>query len=85
MASLTPKEAAEAAALACLESLRAALNVETELRVRLREARHATERSSLPTLDDRAAIRLETEVREAEKRSNAAFTAWRKAQEAVPH
>jgi hypothetical protein len=75
MASLNAKELAEAAALANLESLRAALDVEVALRGELRVARAHSASS---------AMTVETKVREAEKRSNAAFTAWRKSQEAVP-
>lgn len=73
--SSTAKELAEAAALAALESLRAALTVEVELRERLRGARVSSPSG--------AALKLENDVRDAERRSNAAFTAWRKAQEAI--
>ena len=77
----TPKELAEASALAALESLQAALRSEVALRQQLRDERggeHADVRKS-------TIAKLENDVRDAEKRSNASFTAWRKSQEAVPH
>jgi hypothetical protein len=74
MSSKTPKELAEATALAALESLQAALKDETTLRDQLRLARgHSAFASS----------QAERAVWEAQKRSDAAFAAWRAAQDAV--
>lgn len=73
-ATKTPKELAEATAAAALESLQATLRVEVELRAKLRDA---CDVSAVKT-------QLERQVLDAEKRTNAAFSAWRAAQDAVP-
>ena len=65
----TVKELAEATAAMALDSLRAALGEEVKLRKEYREAPDFI---------------LHARIFEAEVRSNAAFRAWREANEAVP-
>lgn len=73
----TAKELAEKAAMAALESLRAALNEETKVRDQLRGLLdNQFEWSS-------TAVKLTRDLRDAQARSDAAFAAWRKAQEAI--
>lgn len=75
----TPKELAEATASAALESLQAALKTEVATHEKLRVLRRRGPGWATVIGD------TQTELREATQRSDAAFTAWRKAQEAVPH
>lgn len=74
----TTKELAERAAAAALESLRAALNEETAVREQLRLA--LKDNFEWGTV----ATKLTRELRDAQARSDAAFSAWRSAQQAVP-
>lgn len=80
MTTKTPKELAEAAATAALDSLKAQLQAEMAHREDVRAARRDA------VLPHGVVVReLEEELREAIGRSDAAFAAWRQAQEAVPH
>lgn len=74
----TTRELAETAAAAALDSLRAILKTEVELRAKLRVSR-----SDALDFGGRV-VGLQHELKEAERRSDAAFVAWRKSEEAVP-
>jgi hypothetical protein len=70
----TAKELAETAAGAALDSLRATLKTEVDARAKLRRAR----------TEGWSGLTEQHEVKETERRTDAALVAWRKAEEAVP-
>lgn len=76
--SKTPKELAEAAAAAALDSLRAALAAESEQRQKVIDLRRRGPEWSLTAKSE------EKELNEMIKRSDSAFKAWREASDSVP-